>query len=136
MASDLIAADDELAALCRDLQDAAWIAFDTEFVAEDTYRPQLCLVQVATDDALVIIDSLAVGDMNPFWELIAGDDHEIIVHAGREEMEFCLEAVGRLPPRVVDVQIAAAAPCPRRRSTTRWTTSGIWSRFAARSMRG
>lgn len=108
VAPDIIAADDELAALCRELRRAPWIAFDTEFVAEDTYRPQLCLVQVATDESLVIIDSLAVSDMNPFWELITGDDHEIVVHAGREEMEFCLEAVGRLPERVVDVQIAAA----------------------------
>jgi ribonuclease D len=50
---------------------------------------------------------LAIEDMSPLWETIADDQREIIVHAGRGEMEFCLHAVGRLPSNVFDVQIAA-----------------------------
>ena len=44
------------------------VAFDTEFVAEDSYRPELCLVQVATEDEIAIIDPYACGDLNPFWQ--------------------------------------------------------------------
>ena len=45
--------------------------------------------------------------MRPFWEAVLAAGHETIVHAGRGEMEFCLQATGRLPERLFDVQIAA-----------------------------
>ena len=40
---------------------------------------------------------MAVGDMTPFWEAVVRRDHQTIVHAGREEMVFCLQAVGQPP---------------------------------------
>jgi ribonuclease D len=45
--------------------------------------------------------------LTPFWEVVAADDHETIVHAGREELVFCLDASGKRPARLFDVQIAA-----------------------------
>jgi ribonuclease D len=38
---------------------------------------------------------------------VAAPGHETIVHAGREELLFCLSAVGQPPRRLFDVQIAA-----------------------------
>lgn len=102
-----ITTDRELARLCHDLESAETIAFDTEFVSEHTYRPQLCLVQVAAAGHLTTIDPLAGPDMTPFWQQIVRPGREIIVHAGREEMGFCLRAMGRLPERVFDIQVAA-----------------------------
>ena len=32
---------------CESLKSHAIIGFDTEFVSEDRYRPELCLIQVA-----------------------------------------------------------------------------------------
>ncbi len=104
---ELIATDRELAALCQSLATSSTISFDTEFVSEHTYRSQLCLIQVCAGDQLAAIDPLAVKDLSPFWEQIVAPGREIIVHAGREEMGFCLRAVGRLPERVFDVQVAA-----------------------------
>lgn len=92
---------------CRELEAAPAIAFDTEFVAEHTYRPVLCLLQVATADHLVAIDPLAVGDVSRFWRILVSGDHETIVHAGREEMTFCFHATGQAPKRLIDVQLAA-----------------------------
>ena len=89
------------------LAGAATIAFDTEFVSEDTYRSDLCLIQVLADDELAVIDPLAAGDVTSFWEAIAGGSHETIVHAGREELVFCLAATGKRPSRLFDIQIAA-----------------------------
>ncbi|HEV2970897.1 MAG TPA: HRDC domain-containing protein [Pirellulales bacterium] len=83
------------------------IAFDTEFVSEDTYRSDLCLIQVAVGEELAVIDPLTAGDVTPFWEAIASGGHETIVHAGREELVFCLAAAGRRPARLFDIQIAA-----------------------------
>jgi len=104
---DHITTDQQLAEFCRDLADIPAIAFDTEFVSEHTYRPVLCLVQVAAAGRLAVIDSLAVRDMTPFWQLLAAPGHETIVHAGREELLFCLQAVGSRPHNLFDIQIAA-----------------------------
>lgn len=103
----MITTDRQLADLCRRLSDARWIAFDTEFVSEHTYRPQLCLVQVGIEGYLAAIDPLAVGDLAPFWQALADGNHETIVHAGREELVFSLAATGRPPARMFDVQLAA-----------------------------
>ncbi len=104
---DHITTDRDLAAFCHDLADAKAIAFDTEFVSEDTYRPELCLIQVAAGGRLAVIDTIAVKDVTPFWKLLVAPGHQTIVHAGREEMLFCIEAVGAPPHDFFDLQIAA-----------------------------
>jgi ribonuclease D len=104
---DSITTDRQLEQFCQDLADAPLIAFDTEFVSEDTYRPELCLVQVAAGDRLAVIDPQTIEDVTPFWRLLAAPGHETIVHAGREELLFCLGATGQTPERLFDVQIAA-----------------------------
>lgn len=106
-AYELVTTDSRLAALCEEWRTAPDIAFDTEFVSEHTYRPQLCLVQVAAAGHLAVIDPLGIRDMRPFWNLLAEPEHNTIVHAGREELLFCLGAVDRRPARLFDVQIAA-----------------------------
>jgi len=102
-----IGTESQLQAYCEGLVRSKQIAFDTEFVSERTYRPVLCLVQVAADGQLAIIDPLAVKSMKPFWEAISEPGHETVVHSGRGEVEFCLHAVGRQPAGLLDVQIAA-----------------------------
>ncbi len=97
----------ELASFCAQLRTAETIAFDTEFVSEDTYRSDLCLVQVAIPGQLAVIDTVAVRDLAVFWDAIVAGDHQTVVHAGREELVFCLDATGRRPARLFDVQIAA-----------------------------
>lgn len=103
----IVTTERQLTALCQRLAACPSIAFDTEFVSEHTYRPQLCLVQVAAGGDLSVIDTLAVGDLAPFWEVLAAPGHETIVHAGREEIAFCLAAVDKPPAGLFDVQLAA-----------------------------
>lgn len=98
----------QLTEYCRELADAPLIAFDTEFVSEDTYRPQLCLIQVAAGGELAIIDTMEVADISLFWETLAEGGHQTLVHAGREEFLFCLRATGKRPANLLDVQRAAA----------------------------
>lgn len=97
----------QLSDFCASVAEAPRIAFDTEFVSEDSYRPELCLVQVAVGARLAIIDPLAIADMTPFWQLVVAPGHETIVHAGREEFRFCRWATGTRPQRLFDVQLAA-----------------------------
>lgn len=97
----------KLADFCAAVGDAPRIAFDTEFIPEHTYLPDLCLVQVATDHRLAIIDPRTAGDLAPFWKLLIVPQREVVVHAGKEELNFCLTEVGNLPTRLFDVQLAA-----------------------------
>jgi ribonuclease D len=104
---DTITTQDQLEQLCEKLAGSSYIGFDTEFISEHSYRPELCLVQIAAEDCLAVIDTLAVDDMRPLWRRLAEDDHETIVHAGREEINFSLRAIGRPPANLFDLQWAA-----------------------------
>lgn len=92
---------------CSRLRGAEYVAFDTEFVSENRYRPQLCLVQVATPDSLAIIDAIAIHDLSPFWKLISQDVQSTIAHASREEFLFCFRDFGQRPKNLFDIQLAA-----------------------------
>lgn len=85
-----------------------FVALDTEFVSENRYRPELCLLQVASDDEIAIVDTLKIRDLNPFWEMLTSGAHTTITHAAREEFLFCYRACGRWPKKLFDIQLAAA----------------------------
>lgn len=107
MSSPTITSPDTLNQLCERLREAPIIGIDTEFVSEDTFHPELCLIQVATTEDLAAIDPLALKDLTPFWETMVSGDHVTVLHAGREELNFFLRAVGAVPKHLFDVQIAA-----------------------------
>jgi ribonuclease D len=93
---------------CGKISQSEVIAFDTEFVSETTYRPVLCLIQVATDDgSLAIIDPIGMDSTAEFWELIASGDHTVLAHAAREETRFCYRYSGRPIGGLFDTQLAA-----------------------------
>ncbi len=98
---------EELQSLIDRLHDAPVIAFDTEFISENNYRPKLCLVQIAAGNTHALVDPLSSGDLAPLWELFCDGRREIVVHACRSEMEFCFRAIGKMPARLFDVQLAA-----------------------------
>ena len=106
MKYDFVKTGEQLNALCMQLESAEYIAFDTEFVSEFTYYPDLCLVQIATPDVLAVVDPKPM-DVNPLWELMVDGNHELIVHAGREEYRFIRRATGKFPGDWFDIQLAA-----------------------------
>lgn len=81
------------------------IALDTEFHRERTYFPRLALVQVAWSDGVAIIDPLAV-DIAPITRIF-GDGNLIVLHAAQQDMDVLTHAVGSVPNRMFDTQIAA-----------------------------
>ncbi len=92
---------------CKEVRRRPRLALDTEFIAEDSYQPNLCLIQIAFDDELVVIDPFPLGSVRRFWEAIVEGNVETVVHAGRTDLQFCRDATGRCPDRIFDVQIAA-----------------------------
>jgi ribonuclease D len=97
----------EFLSSCAYLATRPVLAFDTEFVGEDSYHPRLCLVQVATPDRLILIDPLSLGALDEFWNLLVGPERTVVVHAGREEVRLCRLWTGRTPEKLFDLQIAA-----------------------------
>ncbi|MBK9126954.1 MAG: ribonuclease D [Phycisphaerales bacterium] len=92
---------------CKAWRAARCLAFDTEFIRDETYDAILCLVQVSTPSSVVLVDPTSGLDLSPFWDLVADPDVVTIVHAGKEDFDVCQRSTGRLPRNVFDVQIAA-----------------------------
>jgi ribonuclease D len=83
------------------------IAFDTEFIGEETYYPRLCLVQVGSRERVYLIDPFAVEDLTPLLEVIASPDRATLVHAGRQDLQILARMLGRPARHVIDTQILA-----------------------------
>jgi ribonuclease D len=103
----IVTSPGDLPEVLAHLAAARRFGFDTEFVGEDTYRPRLCLVQVATEERLILIDPFTVGPLDEFWKLILDPANQVIAHAAREEIRLCQLWTGRRPGQVFDLQIAA-----------------------------
>ncbi len=102
-----IRSSSELSDYLRSIRGAKRIDFDTEFVSDGKYKTELCLVQAATEFGPVLIDPLAVEDMTQFWNRLCDPAVQVTAHSARSEMEFCYKAIGRVPDRLFDIQLAA-----------------------------
>jgi len=102
----LIADQDSFEELCAHIGQSGIVAFDTEFVSEYTYRPELCLLQLATPERCVAVDPFQVTNLDSWWKLMADDSTTIVVHGGQAEIRFCLVSSGMKPRKIVDVQLA------------------------------
>lgn len=101
---------DELADFVAAARSEPWLAVDTEFLREDTYWPQLCLIQVAAGDRIACIDPLALDSdgMAPLRSLLLDPAITKVFHAARQDLEVFHHAWGALPTPVFDTQIAAS----------------------------
>ena len=87
---------------------AGRLAIDTEFLPEGRYRPLLCLVQVAVDGEVAVLDPLEHGtDFAPLAAAIADPAVEVVVHAGRQDVAILRREWGIAPTNVFDTQVAA-----------------------------
>jgi ribonuclease D len=85
-----------------------YITVDTEFLRESTYYPQLCVVQMASDDEAMVVDALAPGiDLGPFFELMANERVLKVFHAARQDIEIVWHRAGLIPHPIFDTQVAA-----------------------------
>ncbi|EIZ77566.1 ribonuclease D [Novosphingobium sp. Rr 2-17] len=107
----LITTTDELTALCERLAKSDFIAVDTEFMRENTYWPELCLVQIANTEEAAAIDPLAEGiDLTPMFELLTNNEDVLkVFHAGGQDVEIIFNFTGRTPHPIFDTQIAMMA---------------------------
>lgn len=99
---------EKLKEISRHLRTAPRVAFDTEFLREVHYWPQLELFQLATDDLLVIVDYRAVPSLEPLLDVLMDESILKVVHAPRQDLEIIYHLTRRVPRPLFDVQVAAA----------------------------
>jgi ribonuclease D len=106
MTVPLIVTQDEFEEFCQHVRESGTVAFDTEFISENTYQPQLCLLQFATADRTAAVDPFEVRDLSLWWQLMTDEATMVITHGGQAEIRFCLHYAGLAPRKFVDVQMA------------------------------
>ncbi len=107
----LITDSKTLADLCSRLARSPFVAVDTEFMRENSYWPDLCLIQIADENEAAAIDPKADGmDMGPLLDLLVNNEDVLkVFHAGGQDIEIVHNLTGKTPHPLFDTQIAAMA---------------------------
>ncbi|HIQ19109.1 MAG TPA: ribonuclease D [Novosphingobium capsulatum] len=107
----LITTTEALAAICARLAKSEFVSVDTEFMRENTYWPELCLVQIANEEEAAAVDPLAPGiDLSPLLDLLVDNEDVLkVFHAGGQDVEIIYNLTGRTPHPIFDTQIAMMA---------------------------
>lgn len=108
MTAELITDSRALTDLCNALAGSDWLAVDTEFLRERTYRARLCLVQIANRELVACIDPLAIDTLDPLIRLLHTTPIVKVLHAARQDLEVFHDIDRRVPTPVFDTQVAAA----------------------------
>lgn len=104
----VITTTDQLAQAVRELSVHPYVTVDTEFLREQTFWPELCLIQLAGPGVELIVDPLAPElDLAPFFELMADKRVMKVFHAARQDIEIVYSEAGIIPSPVFDTQVAA-----------------------------
>ena len=100
-----------LATLCARLANSPFVCVDTEFMRENSYWPELCLIQIADEHEAAAIDPMAPGiDLKPLLDLMtANEDVLKVFHAGGQDLEIVCNLTGTTPHPLFDTQVAAMA---------------------------
>lgn len=99
--------EEALGTLCNTLSTRPYIAIDTEFLRERTYRPELCLVQIKHEEVLACIDTLAIKDLSALSELLLNTAVTKVFHAASQDLEIFYLLTKQVPLPLFDTQIAA-----------------------------
>ncbi len=104
----IVTSSQDLSQAAQRLSTSDFVAVDTEFLREQTFWPQLCLIQIASPEEAMIIDPLAPGlDLAPFWKLMGEERVTKVFHAARQDIEIVYARAGLVPRPVFDTQVAA-----------------------------
>lgn len=103
-----IANQESLEAFVKRAEASHVLAIDTEFMREKTYYAKLCLLQLATENEVAIVDPFSVDDLGVLSSVLLNENVVKLFHAARQDLEILLREVGVLPRPIFDTQVAAA----------------------------
>ncbi|WP_428682740.1 ribonuclease D [Sphingopyxis sp.] len=93
------------------IKNSDFVAVDTEFMRENTFWPELCLIQVADTEHAAAIDPMAAGmDLKPLLDLLVDNEDVLkVFHAGGQDVEIIFNLTGKTPHPIFDTQIGQMA---------------------------
>src|SRR6476659_2360998 len=107
--NDVIASEQKLADLIRQIQPADRIAIDTEADSLHSYREKLCLVQISVPSAALvcdfIVDPLTNLDLEPLRQAL--EPREIILHAADYDLRMLRRGLDFKASKLFDTVVAA-----------------------------
>lgn len=108
---DLITTTQALDELVERLAKSEFVTIDTEFMRENTYWPELCLVQIANEHEAAAIDPMAEGiELTSLLNLMCDNEDVLkVFHAGGQDVEIIYNLTGKTPHPIFDTQIAMMA---------------------------
>lgn len=110
--AELIETPEALDALVADVRSHPVVAYDTEFIGEESFYPKLCLVQVGTPTAIGLVDPVPLAaagrDLSELYRAIAEPGRTVLVHSGDTDIDILRRGAGTEPSAVFDTQVAAA----------------------------
>lgn len=84
------------------------VAVDTEFERHSTYYPELCLIQLATERGIALVDPIKCEDTTPLAEFLNSRRRIKVLHAARQDLEVMDLAGIDIGDSFLDTQLAAA----------------------------
>jgi len=107
---DLISTKADLKKLADHIKSANQVAFDTEFIRENTFYPKLELIQVATQDGAWLVDAhnLDKKAMAPLVGIFKDPNILKIVHAAQGDQECLYFTYGIVARPLLDTALAAS----------------------------
>lgn len=120
-----------LRAFLADLEEHPVVAFDTEFIGEESFYPKVCLLQVATPTKVVLIDPVPMRSdgsaLADLFRAVAAPGRTVLLHAGDADLGILRRGADSEPHAVIDTQVAAALcwmPWPSSLGTVLETLTG------------
>ena len=112
MASDLppplvVTSDDEFRRLIPTLHASPQLAVETESNSLHAYQERVCLIQISTAEADVLIDPLALADLSPLGPLLADPAIEKVFHAAEYDLACLRRDFGFHVTNLFDTRVAA-----------------------------
>lgn len=91
----------------QECQKDKYIAIDTEFYWTNTYKPILCLIQIANLKRVILIDPIRY-DLNLIFvqKLLTNSKIKKIFHSSRQDIEIFYNLFKIVPKNVFDIQLA------------------------------
>jgi ribonuclease D len=94
-----------LADFLPSVQNAPWVAVDTEADSLHAYPEKVCLIQISTPEGDRIVDPLAGFSIDPLLEALSG--HELIMHGADYDLRLLRKHHDFTPSAIFDTMLAA-----------------------------
>lgn len=93
------------------LKQQTHLAIDTEFYRQNTYYPELCLLQIAFSHKkqthIMLIDCLVDLCLTDFWQIILDEKITKIMHSALQDLQIFYRYIKEKPKNIIDTQIMA-----------------------------